>query len=73
MENNELVLVKLKELFLSVCSLKINSKTKVPSVNMKKEEALELLGKINDIANLHGMQFTMETVDGELFVKMEEI
>ena len=73
MENKEIVTEKLFDLFLFICSLKANKKTKTPSVNIKQEQAMEILFQLNELASLHGKKIVMYNESGETLVKMEEI
>ena len=73
MENKEIALEKLFDLFLFVCSLKANKKTKTPSVNIKQEQAMEILFQLNEIAGLYGKKIVMDSSSGEMIVKMEEV
>ena len=73
MENKEIVTEKLFDLFLFICSLKLNKKTKTPSVNIKQEQAMEILAQLNDLASLYGKKIVMYNEGGETLVKMEEI
>lgn len=73
MENKEIVTEKLFDLFLFICSLKPNKKTKTPSVNIKQEQAMEILCQLNDLASLYGKKIVMYNEGGETLVKMEEI
>lgn len=73
MENKEFATEKLFDLFLFVCSLKMNKKTKTPSVNITQEQAMEILCQINDIASLYGKKIVMYNEANETLIKMEEI
>lgn len=72
MENKEIVTEKLFDLFLFICSLKVNKKTKTPSVNIKQEEAMEILFQLNELSGLYGKKIVMYNEGSELLVKMEE-
>lgn len=73
MENKEIALEKLFDLFLIVCSLKPNKKAKTPSVNIKQGQAMEILFKLNELASLYGKKIVMYNEGGETLVKMEEV
>lgn len=73
MENKEIVLENLFDLYLFICSLKMNKKTKTPSVNITQEQAMELLARIDDISRLFGKKIVMDSSSGEMIVKMEEM
>lgn len=73
MENKEIALEKLFNLFLFICSLKANKKTKTPSVNINQEQAMEILFQLNEIAGLYGKKIVMDSGSGEMIVKMEEV
>ena len=73
MENKEIALENLFDLYLFICSLKMNKKTKTPSVNITQEQAMELLARIDDISRLFGKKIVMDNSSGEMIVKMEEV
>lgn len=73
MENKEIALENLFDLYLFICSLKMNKKTKTPSVNITQEQAMELLARIDDISRLFGKKIVMDSSSGEMIVKMEEM
>lgn len=73
METKEIATEKLFDLFLFVCSLKPNKKTKTLSVNIKQEQAMEILSQLNDLASLYGKKIVMYNEGGETLVKMEEL
>lgn len=73
MENKEIALESLFDLYLFICSLKMNKKTKTPSVNITQEQAMELLARIDDISRLFGKKIVMDNSSGEMIVKMEEV
>lgn len=73
MENKEIVLESIFDLYLFICSLKMNKKTKTPSVNITQEQAMEILAKLDDLSHLLGKKIVMDNSSGELIVKMEEI
>lgn len=73
MEEKEVVVEKVFDLFLFICSLQMNKKTKIPSVNIKQEQAMEILGQLNDIANLYGKNIVMYEEAGEKLIKTEDI
>lgn len=73
MENKEIALESLFDLYLFICSLKMNKKTKTPSVNITQEQAMELLARIDDISRLFGKKIVMDNSSGEMIVKMEEM
>ena len=69
----EIVIEKAFDLFMAIASLKANKRTKTPSVNIKQEEAMELLALVNDIANACGKKISLYNEGGEMLVKMEEV
>lgn len=73
MENKEIVLESIFDLYLFICSLKMNKKTKTPSVNITQEQAMEILAKLDDLSRLLGKKIVMDNSSGELIVKMEEV
>lgn len=73
MENKEIVLESIFDLYLFICSLKMNKKTKTPSVNITQEQAMEILAKLDDLSRLLGKKIVMDNSSGELIVKMEEL
>lgn len=73
MENKEIVLESIFDLYLFICSLKMNKKTKTPSVNITQEQAMEILAKLDDLSRLLGKRIVMDNSSGELIVKMEEM
>lgn len=70
--NKELTSALLLSLYCEVASLKRNTRTKVPSVNMTEGEAINLLGKINDVANSVGFNIEM-TFDDGVYVNIVEL
>lgn len=73
MENKEIILESIFDLYLFICSLKMNKKTKTPSVNITQEQAMEILAKLDDLSRLLGKRIVMDNSSGELIVKMEEM
>lgn len=73
MENKEIILESIFDLYLFICSLKMNKKTKTPSVNITQEQAMEILAKLDDLSRLLGKKIVMDNSSGELIVKMEEL
>ena len=73
MENKEIILESIFDLYLFICSLKMNKKTKTPSVNITQEQAMEILAKLDDLSRLLGKKIVMDNSSGELIIKMEEI
>ena len=73
MENKEIALENLFDLYLFICSLKMNKKTKTPSVNITQEQAMELLAQLNSIALCLGKSFKLTNEDGSVVVRMEDI
>lgn len=70
--NKELTSALLLALYCEVASLKRNTRTKVPSVNMTEAEAMSLLGRINDVANSVGFNIEMTFEDG-VYVNIVEL
>lgn len=73
MGNKEVVVEKLFDLYVNVCSLRMNKKTKTPSVNMTQNQAMEILAQLNDIVGVYDKKFVMYDNGGERLVKVEEI
>lgn len=73
-EINKNVVQGLNQLFVWFASLKPNAYTKKPSINLKQEEAIEVLKHVNGIAALLGYQNRIQTnEDGGVTVILEEI
>lgn len=73
-EINKNVTQGLNQLFVWFASLKPNTYTKKPSINLKQEEAIEVLKHVNEIAVLLGYQNRIQTnEDGGVTVILEEI
>ena len=73
-EINKNVVQGLNQLFIWFASLKPNAYTKKPSINLKQEEAIEVLKHVNGIAALLGYQNRIQTNgDGGVTVILEEI
>lgn len=73
-EINKAVAQSLNELFVWFVSLKPNSYTKLPSVNIKQEEAIGVVKHINYIASIVGYQNrVVSNEDGTVSVVLEEI
>lgn len=73
-EINKAVAQGLNQLFVWFASLKPNAYTKKPSINLKQEEAIEVLKHVNEIAALLGYQNRIQTnEDGGVAVILEEI
>ena len=73
-EINKNVVQGLNQLFVWFASLKPNAYTKKPSINLKQEEAIEVLKHVNEIAALLGYQNRIQTNDDEsVSVILEEI
>ena len=69
----EIVLEKAFDLFMAIASLKANKRTKTPSVNIKQEEAMEMLSQLNSIALCLGKSFKLTNEDGSMVVRMEDM
>ena len=73
-ETNKAVAQALNELFVWFVGLQPNTRTKKPSINMKQEEAIEVLKHVNGIAALLGYQNRIQTnEDGGVTVILEGI
>lgn len=73
-EINKAVAQSLNELFVWFVSLKPNAYTKLPSVNIKQEEAIGVVKHINHIASIVGYQNrVVSNEDGTVSVVLEEI
>lgn len=73
-ETNLAVAQSLNELFVWFVGLKPNSYTKLPSVNIKQEEAIGVVKHINHIASIVGYQNrVVSNEDGTVSVVLEEI
>lgn len=73
-EINKAVAKSLNELFVWFVSLKPNAYTKLPSVNIKQEEAIGVVKHINHIASIVGYQNrVVSNEDGTVSVVLEEI
>lgn len=73
-EINKTVAQSLNELFVWFVSLKPNAYTKLPSVNIKQEEAIGVVKHINHIASIVGYQNrVVSNEDGTVSVVLEEI
>lgn len=73
-EINKAVAQGLNELFVWFVGLQPNTRTKLPSVNIKQEEAIGVVKHINFIASIVGYQNRLQTnEDGSVTVLLEEI
>ena len=73
-EINKAVAMGLNELFVWFVGLQPNTRTKLPSVNIKQEEAIGVVKHINHIASIVGYQNRIETnEDGSVSVMFEEL
>ena len=73
-ETNKAVAQALNELFVWFVGLQPNTRTKLPSVNIKQDEAVGVVKHINYIASLVGFQNRLQTnEDGGVTVILEEI
>ena len=73
-EINKAVAMGLNELFVWFVGLQPNTRTKLPSVNIKQEEAIGVVKHINHIASIVGYQNRLETnEDGSVSVVFEEL
>lgn len=73
-EINKAVAQSLNELFVWFVGLKPNAYTKLPSVNIKQEEAIGVVKHINHISSIVGYQNRIvSNEDGTVSVVLEEI
>ena len=73
-EINKAVAKGLNELFVWFVGLQPNTRTKLPSVNIKQEEAIGVVKHINHIASIVGYQNRIQTNEDEsVSVILEEI
>lgn len=73
-ETNKAVAQALNELFVWFVGLQPNTRTKLPSVNIKQDEAIGVVKHINYAASLVGYQNRIQTnEDGSVSVILEEI
>ncbi|MGL4585316.1 MAG: hypothetical protein ACRCVU_20355 [Flavobacterium sp.] len=73
-ETNKAVAQALNELFVWFVGLQPNTRTKLPSVNIKQDEAIGVVKHINYIASLVGYKNRIQTNDDEsVSVVLEEI
>lgn len=73
-EINKAVAMGLNELFVWFVGLKPNAYTKLPSVNIKQEEAIGVVKHINFLSAIVGYQNRLETnEDGSVSVVFEEL
>ena len=73
-EINKAVAQSLNELFVWFVGLQPNTRTKLPSVNIRQEEAIGVVKHINSIASIVGYQNRLQTnEDGSVTVLLEEI
>lgn len=74
-ETNKAVAQALNELFVWFVGLQPNTRTKLPSVNIKQDEAIGVVKHINYIASLVGYQNRIQTNDDDesVSVVLEEI
>ena len=73
-EINKTVAQALNELFVWFVGLQPNTRTKLPSVNIKQDEAIGVVKHINYAASLIGYQNRIQTnEDGSVSVVLEEI
>lgn len=73
-EINKAVATGLNDLFKWFVSLQPNTRTKLPSVNIKQEEAIGVVKHINHIASIVGYQNRIvSNEDGSVSVVLEEI
>lgn len=72
MEQNEVIAKHLNELFVWFSTLKPDVHTKVPSVNIKQTEAIEVVKRIDYITSLVGYRNRVVTnEDGSISVILE--
>lgn len=73
-EINKAVAMGLNELFVWFVGLQPNTRTKLPSVNIKQEEAIGVVKHINFLSAIVGYQNRLETnEDGTVSVILEPI
>lgn len=73
-EINKAVALGLNELFVWFVGLQPNTRTKLPSINIKQEEAIGVVKHINFLSAIVGYQNRLETnEDGSVTVLLEEI
>ena len=73
-EINKAVAQGLNELFVWFVGLQPNTRTKLPSVNIKQEEAIGVVKHINFIASIVGYQNRLQiNEDGSVTVLLQEI
>ena len=73
-EINKAVAMGLNELFVWFVGLQPNTCTKLPSVNIKQEEAIGVVKHINFLSAIVGYQNRLETNgDGSVSVVFEEL
>ena len=73
-EINKAVAMGLNELFVWFVGLQPNTRTKLPSVNIKQEEASGVVKHINFLSAIVGYQNRLETnEDGSVSVVFEEL
>ena len=73
-EINKAVAMGLNELFVWFVGLQPNTRTKLPSVNIKQEEAIGVVKHINFLSAIVGYQNRIETnEDGSVSVVFEEL
>lgn len=73
-EINKAVAMGLNELFVWFVGLQPNTRTKLPSVNIKQEEAIGVVKHINFLSSIVGYQNRLETnEDGSVSVVFEEL
>ena len=73
-EINKAVALGLNELFVWFVGLQPNTRTKLPSVNIKQEEAIGVVKHINFLSAIVGYQNRLETnEDGSVSVVFEEL
>ena len=73
-EINKAVAMGLNELFVWFVGLQPNTRTKLPSVNIKQDEAIGVVKHINFLSSVVGYQNRLETnEDGSVSVVFEEL
>lgn len=78
-ENNietkeDYIINSLFELFVYFVSLPPNKRTKVPSVTLTQDQAIEVVRTINGIVAVMGVQFVIkQTEQGETVVEIESV
>lgn len=73
MDNRELAGNSLLDLYVTIASLKKNSRTKTPSVNITQDQAFEILQKISFVAGTLGFSLDMTFEDNVVTVLLNDL